>query len=155
MQSMVTEPANGFADPVQTIITVAAEEEKPVTKPKLAGDVNGDNSVNIFDLVIAAGQFGQTGSGLMGDVNSDSSVNIFDLVMVAGNFGKTAAAPMLLADPISARQLSDLARGSDPHRLQQAVIALEQQPDSQIAVQALKQVLSVMQKYYNLILYKN
>ncbi|MDP6599657.1 MAG: T9SS type A sorting domain-containing protein, partial [Candidatus Poribacteria bacterium] len=137
-----TDEHGNTADPLQ--ITLTVEGEAP--KPKLMGDVNGDNMVNIFDLVIAAGQFGQTGSGLMGDVNSDSSVNIFDLVMVAGNFGKTAAAPMLLADPISTRQLSDLARDSNPHRLQQAIIALEQQPDSQIAIQALKQILSVMQK---------
>ena len=137
-----TDEHGNTADPLQT--TLAVEGEAP--KPKLIGDVNGDDMVNIFDLVIAAGQFGQAGTGLMGDVNGDNSVNIFDLVMVAGNFGKTAAAPMLLADPISARQLSDLAHGSDPHRLQQAVTALEQQLDSQIAVQALKQVLSVMQK---------
>ena len=69
------ENADGFADPVQTIITVAGEE---VTKPKLAGDVNGDNSVNIFDLVMVAGQFGKSGADLSGDVNGDSSVNIFD-----------------------------------------------------------------------------
>ena len=29
------ENADGFADPVQTVITVAGGEEKPVTKPKL------------------------------------------------------------------------------------------------------------------------
>ena len=69
--------AENFADPVPTVITVAGEEEKPVTKPKLAGDVNSDNSVNIFDLVMVAGQFGKSGAGLSGDVNGDSSVNIF------------------------------------------------------------------------------
>ncbi|HHZ89642.1 TPA: YHYH protein [Candidatus Poribacteria bacterium] len=53
------------------------EKEKPVTKPKLVGDVNSDNSVNIFDLVMVAGQFGKSGAGLSGDVNGDSSVNIF------------------------------------------------------------------------------
>jgi len=94
------ENADGFANPVQTIITVAGEES---TKPKLAGDVNGDNSVNIFDLVMVAGQFGKSGAGLSGDVNGDSSVNIFDLVMVAGNFGKSnvAAAPTVLANKLT------------------------------------------------------
>jgi len=70
------ENADGFADPVQTVITVAGEEEKPVTKPKLAGDVNGDNSVNIFDLVMVAGQFGKSGAGLSGDVNGDSIISL-------------------------------------------------------------------------------
>ena len=94
------ENADGFADPIQTIITVVGEE---VTKPKLAGDVNGDNSVNIFDLVMVAGQFGKSGADLSGDVNGDSSVNIFDLVMVAGNFGKSnvTAAPTVLTNKLT------------------------------------------------------
>ena len=43
------------------------------------------------------------GAGLSGDVNGDSSVNIFDLVMVAGNFGKSnvAAAPTVLANKLT------------------------------------------------------
>ena len=45
-----------------------------------------------------AGSFGQTGAGIMGDVNGDSGVNIFDLVIVAGNFGKSlVAAPSMIS----------------------------------------------------------
>ena len=92
------ENADGFADPIQTTITVAGETTAPEAE-KLTGDVNGDGTVNIFDLVIAAGSFGKTGAGIMGDVNGDGSVNIFDLVIVAGNFGKSlvAAAPATVA----------------------------------------------------------
>ena len=60
--------------------------------PQLTGDVNGDDQVNIFDLVIAAGSFGKTSTGIMGDVNGDGGVNIFDLVVVAGNFGQSLTA---------------------------------------------------------------
>ena len=89
---------DGEAVPLQTTISVPGVETKPVDK--LTGDVNGDGTVNIFDLVIAAGSFGKTGEGIMGDVNGDGGVNIFDLVIVAGNFGKSLAAVPSIASKI-------------------------------------------------------
>jgi len=65
-----------------------------------AWDVNKDGQVNIFDLVIVGGQFGQSGAGLSGDVNGDGKINIFDLVLVGSHFGEKtapAAAPSVLA----------------------------------------------------------
>ena len=50
-----------------------------------------DSLIDIFDLVMVAGEFGQNDVGLSGDVNGDNSVNIFDLVMVAGQFGQSGA----------------------------------------------------------------
>ncbi|MFZ1756180.1 MAG: lamin tail domain-containing protein [Caldilineaceae bacterium] len=56
----------------------------------LAGDINRDNRVNIFDLSIIGSQYGSEGV-LTGDVNGDSKVNIQDLSLVSGNFGKDSS----------------------------------------------------------------
>ena len=70
-------------------------ENAEITEPtKLAGDVNGDGTVNIADLVLVASNLGQTGSNAA-DVNSDGVVNIADLVLVAGALGTSASAPSL------------------------------------------------------------
>ena len=59
---------------------------------RLAADVNGDDVVNIQDLVAVASQLGQAGQN-EADVNGDGTVNIQDLVFVAGALGGDAAAP--------------------------------------------------------------
>ena len=58
----------------------------------LLEDVNGDGKVNIQDLVLVAGAFGQPGdrtSANNPDVNRDGRVDILDLVRVANRFGET------------------------------------------------------------------
>ena len=60
----------------------------------LKGDVNGDGTVNIADLVLVASNLGKTGQSAA-DVNGDGTVNIADLVLVAGALGTSAAAPSL------------------------------------------------------------
>ena len=58
----------------------------------LMGDVNGDGTVNILDLVFVASHFDATDAP-DADVNGDGTVNIQDLVMVANRLGGIAAAP--------------------------------------------------------------
>ena len=74
---------------------VPTVENAEITEaPQRKGDVNGDGIVNIQDLVLVAGQLGQTGTN-SADINGDGQVNIQDLVLVAGALGTTAAAPSL------------------------------------------------------------
>ena len=58
----------------------------------LVGDVNGDGTVNILDLVFVASHF-DAPDATAADVNGDGVVNIQDLVLVANSFGSVAAAP--------------------------------------------------------------
>ena len=51
-----------------------------------AGDVNGDDVVNIFDMAVIAGRYGS--GDAMADFNGDGVVNIFDLAMAAANYEK-------------------------------------------------------------------
>ena len=50
---------------------------------------------------MVAGSFSQTGNNLKGDADGNGTVNIFDLVTVAGNFGQSSlAAPASVASEI-------------------------------------------------------
>jgi hypothetical protein len=57
------------------------------------GDLNGDNVVNIDDLILVTSHWGQTstspGWDARADANGDGVVNIDDLTEVTGNFGKS------------------------------------------------------------------
>jgi hypothetical protein len=63
----------------------------------LAGDVTGDNAINIFDLTVAAGSLGApvgTSTALeMMDFNADGVVTIADLALIAKNYGLTGPRP--------------------------------------------------------------
>lgn len=61
--------------------------------PTLLEDVNKDGEVNIQDLVLVAGSFGQPrdrNAEQDPDVNRDGIVNVLDLVRVSNSFGQTA-----------------------------------------------------------------
>ena len=71
-------------------------------------DVNGDGTVNIFDLVIVGGAFESTGKDLPADVNRDEVVDILDLVAVAGHFAQTTAQATPAAPPASSTLHAEL-----------------------------------------------
>jgi len=62
-----------------------------VTMPDIllrAGDVNGDDQVDLFDLVAVSTRYGARPSGSTAeDLNGDGEVNLFDLVLVGKNYG--------------------------------------------------------------------
>jgi subtilisin family serine protease len=69
----------------------SVEDKKRDGLPEAPWDINLDDVVNIFDLVIVASQFSQGGANLSGDVNGDGVINIFDLVLVGSHFGEGKA----------------------------------------------------------------
>ena len=50
----------------------------------LAGDINGDDIINILDLAYVASKY--QGTDELADLNNDGTVNIFDLSLAAGNY---------------------------------------------------------------------
>ena len=59
-------------------------QDSPVETSKW--DLNGNGTVDIFDLTIVAINFGNEGG--KGDVNGDGRVDIVDLALVAAHFGQ-------------------------------------------------------------------
>ena len=83
-------------------------ENAEITEPiRLRGDVNGDGTVNIADLVLVAANLGKTGQNAA-DVNNDGIVNIADLVLVAGALGTSAAAPSLYPQALEMLTATDI-----------------------------------------------
>ena len=73
--------------------TMTAEVTATTTieMPPTPWDVNDDGIVNIQDLVLVAGQLGESGEDLKGDINDDGIVNIQDLVIVASHLGEATS----------------------------------------------------------------
>ena len=71
-----------------TTMTAEATTTTTVEPPPTPWDVNDDGTVDIRDLVLVAGQLGESGEGLKGDINGDGRVNIQDLVIVASHLGE-------------------------------------------------------------------
>ena len=95
--------------------------------PRIPQDVNGDNVVNILDLVLVASVLGTVGPDLVADVNGDGTVNILDLVSVAGALGKTAAAPSSNAQALRMIAAADVQQWLSQARQHNLTDAISQQ----------------------------
>ena len=95
-ESILTLGPHPGVNTVEVAVT-GIQETQTVTAiavpPPIPEDVNGDDVVNILDLVSVAVNLGNEGTDLAADVNGDGVVNILDLVRVAGALGDAAAAP--------------------------------------------------------------
>lgn len=60
-----------------------------------AGDLNGDNSINIADMMVIAQNFNTVSADAsyksLCDFNKDNSVNIVDVIIAASHFSKSSA----------------------------------------------------------------
>ena len=112
----------GFAaDVVFDTATLIGPDGSPLTP----WDVNADGTVNLFDLVLVASAFGQSGTNLISDVNSNGTVDVFDLVIIGSHFGEgVRAAPDAIA-----RRSTPLRPMLDVRRIQQALAELEAIPE--------------------------
>ena len=72
--------------PGQASVTVTVNNV--IATPK-AGDVNGDNKIDVFDASILLSNWGKSGmSKAQGDLNADGTVNVFDASILLANWGK-------------------------------------------------------------------
>lgn len=59
----------------------------------IPGDINNDDMVDIYDLILVASAFGSTADEATynpnADINNDGTIDIYDLIIVASNFGET------------------------------------------------------------------
>jgi hypothetical protein len=73
--------------PAEAAVTVTDNQTVSVNLHLIGGDITGDGTINIFDLVAVGAAFNGTDPAV--DINNDGYVNIFDLVLVGTNFGLT------------------------------------------------------------------
>ena len=119
-----------FGNGTGRAIPAGPHEVALVVKDRLIWDVNGDERVNILDLVLVAQDLGKPASvNSRTDVNGDGTVNILDLVLVAQHLGEsiTAAAPITIA--------IENVKGLNPTTVQEWIAQARAENDGSLAFQ--------------------
>ena len=85
----VTASMQGFLSGLRAQVEVTAGGHAQLGQISLlAGDVNGDDEIDLIDLVLLGREFGKSPpSDPRVDLTADGKVNIFDLVLLGGNYG--------------------------------------------------------------------
>lgn len=84
-----THPGGSWKKVTKTVNVKAGEVTDAGTVILYLGDMNGDGSINILDLLWMASKIGPAGEqSQIANVNGDNQVNILDLLRVASNVGK-------------------------------------------------------------------
>jgi hypothetical protein len=80
---------NGYLKAQKSSVYVVGANVNLGTTTIPGGDVNGDNNINILDIVTIISRYGGTAVDATdpADINDDLLINIFDLTISAGNFG--------------------------------------------------------------------
>jgi hypothetical protein len=77
----------GYLSGQAAVDSSQATDQGPVSLGQItlpAGDTNGDNVINIFDLAYLASRF--RSNDVTADLNADGTVSILDLALAAGNY---------------------------------------------------------------------
>ena len=78
-------------------LAVLADVGIPIIPTPLAGDVNIDGVVNIFDINLVSAHWNETGP--TGDANGDRIVNIFDVNLISSHWTPTGGTATAVSEP--------------------------------------------------------
>lgn len=77
----------GYLPQVHTLEVWAGRTTTLLDLQLRAGDINKDDTVDLFDLVAVSSRYGLQGPAYIEDLNADGEINLYDLVLVSANYG--------------------------------------------------------------------